>query len=242
MHFKFGIRDGVKPVSFMDLIVPVDQILDEVILNSVNTDDIKSLAPLRATDDIDLSELANNAKGSDLLGAKLKDVDLSSPVNLIHLVDKKVRHLRIDVDWSKLFAIDNLEFKRNFKEETFDRSWPGILANLQQLMNPYADYLIDTRFSYQHLTYKNVGEIDPNEQPDHPNKALTYFMGAEHRTAALLAGAAEEQEMIDSRALALLDIPVLAVVWPDIFSSWEPKDNDLEVHDIFFTIFHITSR
>lgn len=99
----------------MDLIVSLDHILDVVTLNSIDADGIKSLATLRAINAMNLSELGNHVKGSDVLGEKLKGVDLSVPVNSIHLVAEKVRHLRIDIDWSKVFVIDNLEFKRNFK-------------------------------------------------------------------------------------------------------------------------------
>ncbi|KAI8403413.1 hypothetical protein FOFC_16851 [Fusarium oxysporum] len=111
----FAIRDGARPVPFVDLIVPLDHILDVVTLNSIDADGIKSLATLRAINAMNLSELGNHVKGSDILGEKLKGVDLSVPVNLVHLVAKKVRHLGIDIDWSKVFVIDNLDFKRNFK-------------------------------------------------------------------------------------------------------------------------------
>ncbi|RKL26983.1 hypothetical protein BFJ72_g13417 [Fusarium proliferatum] len=253
-HFKFTIRHGGRSVPFMDLIVPLDYIVTAITVNSIDTDDINSLAHFCMLNAMDISEFANHVKDFDTLA-------------------EKVRRLRIDVDWSKLFVIDNLEFKHNiklypstthnitfavssqlkkksmgllkawsFQEVTFDRTWPDILANLNQFKNSYADYLVDTRFGYRDLTYKNVGGIDPDERPDRPNKASTYFMGAEDRTVALLAGAAEEQEMVDSRALALLDTPILAVVWPDIFPSWEPQDDDLEVYGIFFTIFHTTPR
>ncbi|KAF5639099.1 hypothetical protein F25303_7465 [Fusarium sp. NRRL 25303] len=233
-HFKFTIRHGARSVPFMDLIVPLDYIVAVITLNSIDADDINSLAHFCMLNAMDISEFTNHVKDFDTL----------------------VRRLRIDVDWSKLFVIDNLEFKRNikrypstthnitfavssqlkksmgllkawfFQEVTFDRTWPDVLANLNQFKNPYADYLVDTRFGYRDLTYKN---------------ASTYFMGAEHRTVALLAGPAEEQEMVDSRALALLDTPILAVVWPDIFSSWEPQDDDLEVYGIFFLPFFILS-
>ncbi|KAF5686480.1 hypothetical protein FGLOB1_14787 [Fusarium globosum] len=231
-HFKSTIRHGGRSVPLMDLIVPLDYIVAAITLNSIDAGDINSLAHFCMLNAMDISEFANHVKDFDTLA-------------------EKVRRLRIDVDWSKLFVIDNLEFKRNiklypstthnitfavssqllkawsFQEVTFDRTGPDILANLNQFKNPYADYLVDTRFGYRDLTYKNVGGSDPDERPDRPNKASTYFMGAEHQTVALLAGAAEEQEMIDSRALALLDTPILAVVWPDIFSSWEPQDDDL---------------
>ncbi|CVK92789.1 uncharacterized protein FMAN_07633 [Fusarium mangiferae] len=234
-HFKFTIRHGRRSVPFMDLIVPLDYIVAAIPLNSIDADDINSLAHFCMLNAMDISEFANHVKDFDTL----------------------VRSLRIDVDWSKLFVIDSLEFKRNikrypstthnitfavssqlkksmgllkawfFQEVTFNRTWPDILANLNQFKNPYADYLVDTRFGYRDLTYKN---------------ASTYFMGAEHRTVALLAGAAaEEQEMVDNRALALLDTPILAVVWPDIFSSWEPQDDDLEVYGILFLPFSILS-
>ncbi|KAF5570094.1 hypothetical protein FPHYL_1510 [Fusarium phyllophilum] len=239
MHFKFAIRDGSRPVTFMDLIIPLDQILDEVTLNSIDADDVESLAPLRLFNTMDISELAN------------------------HVMAEKVRHLRIDVDWSEVFVIDNLEFKRNLKIypstmqnivsavtsqvrkkeghgisrgmvlpgllETFDCSWPDIFADVKQFTNPYADYLVDTRYDYADLTFGNLGHIDPDDRPDRPNKAVTFFIGTEHRTVALIASAAEEQEMQDHRASTLLSTPIRAVVWRDEFSSWKPKNNDLEV-------------
>lgn len=54
-------------------------------------------------------------KALDVFGQKLENLDKSNPVNHIHLIAEKVRRLRIDVDWSKLFVIDKLEFKRNIK-------------------------------------------------------------------------------------------------------------------------------
>ncbi|KAF5703998.1 hypothetical protein FMUND_12757 [Fusarium mundagurra] len=273
MHFKFGIRNGGRPVIFMDLIVPLDYLVDAITLNSINADDTNSLAPLRMFNAIDISELANHVKGSDVLGEKLEDLDMSNPVNHIHLVAEKVPHLRIDIDRSEVFVIDNLEFKRNLKmhpsamqdiasavasqfrkkgkgfleawfiqEESFDRCWPDILADVTQFSKPYADYLVDTRYGYADLTFGNLGHIDPDDRPDRPNKAVTFFIGAEHRTVAFITSAAEEQEMQEKRASTLLDTPIRAVVWRDEFSSWKPKYNDLEVYDIFFTIFHITSR
>ncbi|RBA11911.1 hypothetical protein FPRO05_03361 [Fusarium proliferatum] len=237
-HFKFTIRHGGRSVPFMDLIVPLDYIVTAITVNSIDADDINSLAHFCMLNAMDISEFANHVKDFDTLA-------------------EKVRRLRIDVDWSKLFVIDNLEFKHNIKlypstthnitfavSSQLKKKSMGLLKawSFQEFKNPYADYLVDTRFGYRDLTYKNVGGIDPDERPDRPNKASTYFMGAERRTVALLAGAAKEQEMVDSRALALLDTPILAVVWPDIFPSWEPQDDDLEVYGIFFTIFHTTPR
>ncbi|CVL11367.1 uncharacterized protein FPRN_07777 [Fusarium proliferatum] len=234
-HFKFTIRHGGRSVPFMDLIVPLDYIVTAITVNSIDADDINSLAHFCMLNTMDISEFANHVKDFDTL----------------------VRRLRIDVDWSKLFVIDKLEFKHNIKlypstthnitfavSSQLKKKSMGLLKawSFQEFKNPYADYLVDTRFGYRDLTYKNVGGIDPDERPDRPSKASTYFMGAEHRTVALLAGAAKEREMVDSRALALLDTPILAVVWPDIFPSWEPQDDDLEVYGIFFTIFHTTPR
>ncbi|KAF5967552.1 hypothetical protein FCOIX_11871 [Fusarium coicis] len=76
---------------------------------------MNSLAPLRMFNAIDISELANHVKGSDVLGEKLEDIDMSNPVNHIHLVAEKMRHLHINIDRCEVFVIDNLEFKRNFK-------------------------------------------------------------------------------------------------------------------------------
>ncbi|KAF5626490.1 uncharacterized protein FTJAE_9656 [Fusarium tjaetaba] len=135
---------------------------------------------------------------------------MSNPVNHIHLVAEKVRHLRINIDRSEVFIIDNLEFKRNLKihlsaiasqfrkkskgfleawfvqEEAFDRSWPGILADVTQFTEPCADYLTDTRYGYADLAFRNWGPIDPDDRPDRPNKASTFFISAEHHTVALL--------------------------------------------------------
>ncbi|KAF5530546.1 hypothetical protein FMEXI_13484 [Fusarium mexicanum] len=47
-----------------------------------------------------------------------------------------------------------------------------------------------------------------------------------------IASAAEEQEMQDNCAYTLLNTPIQAVVWRDVFSSWEPQDDDLEVYGI----------
>ena len=110
------------------------------------------------------------------------------------MIAQKVRRLRIDVDWSKLFVIDNLEFKRNlkmhpstmqniastvtsqvrkkgmgileawfFQEETFDRSWPDNLANAKQFINLYADCLVDSRYDYADLTFRNLGHINHDD-------------------------------------------------------------------------------
>ncbi|KAF5559867.1 hypothetical protein FNAPI_4508 [Fusarium napiforme] len=178
----------------------------------------------------------------------------------------KVRHLRINIDRSEAFIIDNLEFKRNLKihlsaiasqfrkkskgfleawfvqEEAFDRSWPDILADVTQFTKPCADYLMDTRYAYADLAFRNRGPIDPDDRPDRPNKASTFFISAEHHTVALLASAAKEQEMHDDRASRLLNTPMRAVVWCDEYSTWKPSENDLEKYGIFLTIFHITSR
>jgi hypothetical protein len=163
MHFKLSIRNGGRPEPFMDLLVPFHAVMDGVSLNSIAVDEIKSLAILHAFKAMGISELTNYSKGSDILGEKLKNADLSIPVNQIHRVAKRVRLLRIDIDWSEAFVIHNLEFKRNYKlhpstmqdiasavtsqlkkkgnafveawffqEQTFDRSWPEILANLKQ--------------------------------------------------------------------------------------------------------------
>ncbi|KAG7413474.1 hypothetical protein DER46DRAFT_661521 [Fusarium sp. MPI-SDFR-AT-0072] len=77
----FPIRDGARPVPVMDLIIPLDHILDAVTLNSIDADGIKSLATLRAFNAMDLSELGNHVKGSDILGEQLKNLDLSNSVN-----------------------------------------------------------------------------------------------------------------------------------------------------------------
>ncbi|KAF5626489.1 uncharacterized protein FTJAE_9655 [Fusarium tjaetaba] len=71
LHFKFGIRNGGEPVIFMDLNVPLDYIVDAITLNSINADNMNSLAPLRMFNAIDISELASRVKGSDVLGEKL---------------------------------------------------------------------------------------------------------------------------------------------------------------------------
>ncbi|KAF4947744.1 hypothetical protein FGADI_10194 [Fusarium gaditjirri] len=73
------IRDGARPVPFIDMIMPLDHILDAVTHDSIDAICIKSLATL----------------------------------SHIHLVAEQVRHLRIDIDWSEVFAIDNLGFKRH---------------------------------------------------------------------------------------------------------------------------------
>nr|RBQ90811.1 hypothetical protein FVER53263_02716 [Fusarium verticillioides] len=273
IHFKFGIRNGGIPVIFMDLIVPLDYIVDAITLNSINADIINSLAPLRMFNAIDISGLVNHVKGSDILGEKLEDIVMSNRVNHIHLVAEKVRHLHTNVDRSEVFVIDNLEFKRNLKlyppvmqniasavasqfrkksqgsfearlihEESFDRSWPDILADVTQFTKPYADYLMDTRYGYADLTFRNLGPIDPDDRPDRPNKASTFFISAEHHTVALLASAAKEQEMRDDRASRLLNTSIRAVVWRDEYSTWKPSENDLEKYDIFLTTLHITSR
>ncbi|KAF5581354.1 hypothetical protein FPANT_8967 [Fusarium pseudoanthophilum] len=187
------------------------------LLPGFHADNMNSLAPLRMFNAIDISELANHVKGSDVLGEKLEDLDMSNPVNHIHLVAEKVRHLRIGVDWSKLFVIDNLGFKlyiklylstiqniasaiasqfrkkskRSFEarfihEGSFDRSWPDILADATQFTEPYADYIMDTRYGYADLTFRNLSPIDPDDRPDRPNKASTFFISAEHHTVALL--------------------------------------------------------
>ncbi|KAG5806889.1 hypothetical protein H9Q74_010178 [Fusarium xylarioides] len=221
MHFKFGIRNGGRPVIFMDLIVPLDYLVDAITLNSINADDMNSLAPLRMFNAIDISELANHAKGSDVLGKTLENLDMSNPVNHIHLVAKK-RNIKLYPSTMQNIASAVTSQVRK-KEghgisrgmvlpgllETFDCSWPDIFADVKQFTNPYADYLVDTRYDYADLTFGNLGHIDPGGRPD--------------------PSAAEEQEMQDHRASTLLSTPIRAVVWRDEFSSWKPKNNDLEV-------------
>ncbi|KAF5642326.1 hypothetical protein F52700_3174 [Fusarium sp. NRRL 52700] len=101
-------------------------------------------------------------------------------------------------------------------EESFEHhNWGNILANLQVFANPYAEYLTEVRSRYTDLTYKNIGALDPESRPDRATPSTSFFFGGEHRTVTLIASAAEE-----------------AVIIPDPFSAWQPKDDDLETYGI----------
>ncbi|KAF4443433.1 hypothetical protein FACUT_1357 [Fusarium acutatum] len=133
---KFAIRDGSRPVPFMDLIVPLCYIIDAFTLNSIDADDINSLTPLRMFNAMDISKLANHVKGSDTLGEKLENLPT---ISICQVRKKGMGFLEA---WF-------------FQEETFDCPWHDILADVKQFTNPYPDYLVDTRYGFADLTFGN---------------------------------------------------------------------------------------
>ncbi|EWZ37539.1 hypothetical protein FOZG_09528 [Fusarium oxysporum Fo47] len=251
VHTQFLVRNGSSLDKFSELIIPLATILDKISVNDVSVDDYLALSTLHAFEGMDLSGLGHYGKGSDELGENLQDIDLAKPAMYIGNISREVRHIRVDFDWSQKMhptatqqittavratlkeqSSSSLEIWFLPEESFTHHNWHGILANLQAFANPYAEYLTKVRSDYTDLTYKNIGALDPESRPDRATPGATYFFGGEHRTVALIASAAEEQEMQDTRAIALFNTPLQAVIIPDMFSAWQPQDDDLEVYGI----------
>jgi hypothetical protein len=250
IHFQFLVRNGARHENFTELLVPLADLLDGVSLHDISTMNAQAMATLKAFIADDLSELAPQAKASDVLAELLGDADLTNPANDIQRVSSTVRHMRLDIDWSHVYVIHDAEFDRDwdkhpdamrrivsavrsrlpkrsttslaawfYPEENFNNNWSDVLNNLTAIGNPYADYLVNVRTNHTDLTFNNLGSILPEDKPTRPVEEVTYFFSAEHRTVALMAGAAEEQEMHDNRAVSLVDIQIPAVVIQDPFSA-----------------------
>ncbi|KAH7262223.1 hypothetical protein BKA59DRAFT_505260 [Fusarium tricinctum] len=205
-------------------------------LKAFVADDLSELAPhVDASDvlgellgDADLTDPANDIqKVSSTVRHMRLEIDWSN-VYVIH-------NAEFNHDWRKhpdamrriVSAVRSRLLKRGtsslavwfYPEETFSNNWNDVLNNITAFGNPYADYLVNVRTDHTDLTFNNLGSILPEDKPTRPVEEVTYFFNAEHRTIALLAGAAEEQEMHDDRAASLIDVLIPAVAIQDPFSA-----------------------
>lgn len=89
-----------------------------------------------------------------------------------------------------------------------------------------------SRTGYTDLTYNNIGTLQDEQRPERPVAAVSIFHSAEHRTVALIASAAEEQQMIDERVLRLRQTPLPSVWIADPYSRWFPQEDNLTVYGI----------
>jgi hypothetical protein len=230
-------------VPFAELLddVSVNDISTEIAqamatLDAFVADDLSELAPHATASDV-LAKLLGDADLTD----PAKDIHKVSPT-VRHMrfdIDWSnvfvMHNAEFDRDWDMhpdtmrriVSGVRSLLPKRGitslavwfYPEDTFKNYWSEILDNATAVRSPYADYLVNVRTNHADLTFNNLGSILPEDKPTRPVKEVTYFFNAEHRTIALMAGAAEEQEMHNDRAVSLIDIPIPAVVIQDPFSA-----------------------
>lgn len=205
-------------------------------LKAFIADDLSELASQAVASDV-LAELLGDA---DLTNPANDIQKVSSTVRHMRLeIDWShvyvIHDAEFDHDWDKhpdamrriVSAVRSRLLKRGttslaawfYPQEAFNNNWSDVLNNLAAIGNPYADYLINVGTSHTDLTFNNIGSILPEDKPARPVEKVTYFFSAEHRTVTLMAGAAEEQEMYDNRAVSLIDIQIPAVVIQDPFSA-----------------------
>jgi hypothetical protein len=205
-------------------------------LKAFVADDLSELAPYEKASDV-LRELLGDVNLTD----PAEDIQKVSPTVRHMRIDIDwsnvyvIHNAEFDRHWDRrpdtmrriVSAVRSLLPKRGitslavwfYPEDTFKNYWSEILDNVTAVRNPYADYLVNVRTNHTDLTFDNLGSILPEDKPNRPVDEVTYFFNPEHRTIALMAGAAEEQEMHDGRAVSLVDIPIPAVVIQDPFSA-----------------------
>ncbi|KAF5013101.1 hypothetical protein FDECE_871 [Fusarium decemcellulare] len=229
LHFQFLVRHGASLDRFLDVIIPFSCVINQAIVTDFKSKDEAALDTLIAFRAMDLSELHDNINMRDDDAKDLKGADLQS-LGRIPLITKTVRHMRVEVDWDRVFEVKSLAFYRDWQE--LGRHWQEVMSNPTIVAKPYTRYLTGVRTTYKDLAFNNLGSLTPEERPDRPVPATSILINGEHRTVSFIAGAAEEQEMHDARAVQLLKTPLPAVFIRDVFSKWQAKDSDVETYGI----------
>ncbi|KAJ3528630.1 hypothetical protein NM208_g10115 [Fusarium decemcellulare] len=222
LRFQFLVRHGASLDRFLDVIIPFSCVINQAIVTDFKSKDEAALDTLIAFRAMDLSELHDNINMPDDDAKDLEGTDLQSP-GRTPLITKTVRHMRVEVDWDRVFEVKSLTFYRDWQELgnlSSDREdGQEVMSNPTIVAKPYTRYLTGVRTTYKDLTFNNLGSLTPKERPDRPVPATTIFINGEHRLVLLISGAVEEQEMHDARAAELLKTPLPAVFIRDVLSK-----------------------
>ncbi|KAF4471826.1 hypothetical protein FALBO_1263 [Fusarium albosuccineum] len=216
----FLARHGASLDRFLDVIIPFSCVINQAIVTDSKSKDEVALDTLIAFRAMDLSELHDNINMPDDDAKDLKGVDLQS-LGRIPLITKTVRHMRVEVDWDRVFEVMSLAFYRDWQE--LGRHWQEAMSNPAIVAKPYTRYLTGVRTTYKDLAFDNLGSLTPEERPDRPIPATTIFINA------------EEQEMHDACVARLVRLKRRAaepIFIKDVFPKWQAKDSDVETHGI----------
>ncbi|KAM0200209.1 hypothetical protein ACHAPQ_011201 [Fusarium lateritium] len=141
IHFKFVVRNGDRCEKFTELMVPFAELPDDITLNDIFTEDAKAMETLETFVADDPSELAPQPNATDVLRELLDDADLTVPARDIQRVSPTVRHMRVDIDWSNVFPVDNAEFDRvwDMHPDTMRGVVSAVRSRFRRsLKNPYS--------------------------------------------------------------------------------------------------------
>ncbi|EEU46442.1 uncharacterized protein NECHADRAFT_79052 [Fusarium vanettenii 77-13-4] len=260
IHFEFSIRHNNDLYVFLSLHVPVAALLSDITMGQCRSDNRLTLAPLRTSTPKDLDVLSqysrDNKYAEKLKDAGLSDP--VAPLDMVTLDSqllphgsRLLPHLRgpqrgllqdfgdrppvaqeiVTEVMARLHSAPKFALTCwFFVESSFAKHWQGMLPRIRNLPPPFAHFLTNVRTNYTDLTYNNLGAVEEEFRPKRPVPAATVFRSAEHRTVTLIAGAAEEQQMVDQNALELIGTLMQTIFVNDIFSAWSPMPDDLDVY------------
>ncbi|RDA86435.1 hypothetical protein CP532_6488 [Ophiocordyceps camponoti-leonardi (nom. inval.)] len=105
------------------------------------------------------------------------------------------------------------------------------LTKVDITRSPFRQYLMDSHGEANNLTFENI-VLDSDNLPKRPPSGTHCFYSSDHRTVALIAGVAEEQEYQDSLAIASQSVKLPCRIFPDPTSIWKPQKTDLSVYGV----------
>ncbi|KAG9503006.1 hypothetical protein J7337_005843 [Fusarium musae] len=113
LHIELCIRHLCNVDKFMDIIVPLDRVLDDVTLVDVESADDTALSPLYAFEAFDMEGLARQP-GHDGYADYLVDADLTQPAAAIQIITPNVRLVRVDLNKCDVFTVNNVRFHKDW--------------------------------------------------------------------------------------------------------------------------------
>ncbi|SCN67021.1 uncharacterized protein FFB20_02444 [Fusarium fujikuroi] len=261
IKLKFVVRHLSQSHLFAEMIIPLDYLVDKPHIVDIDSEDKTSLMPLLSHVPTNLDQLGSSQTVPDPFPSIVPGDD-GRPACDIHQATDTIRTLRLDVASQDVIIIKTPSFQEErenhpqtlcsvaddvlgrlvlpsvasirlwfFPEKTFHDTWWTALENIDRYVQPYTEILHKVRTNYADLSYGNF-EMADLAHPEKPVPSTNVFVDAEHQTVSVMGGAIEEIVLADELAEKLWESNLQAVVIKDPYTTWESKDDDLQVYGI----------